>query len=197
MTYFRLSLLAMTIFLSIVIAGCTKKEPEQAKPNLPEPMRPSVSAASANTVAGIRWTKPVHWEQQGERAMRVTTYSVPAAKEDKEGGECAVFYFGSGQGGNVDDNINRWISQFEAGGKHSRSSKEINGLKVTLVQISGAYLSPSGPMMESAGKKEHYKLLGAIVGAPEGSVFFKFVGPEKTVASAEKEFDGLINSIAK
>ncbi len=160
-------------------------------------MRPTVSAASANNVAGIRWTKPGRWEQQGERAMRVTTYGVPAAKEDKDGGECAVFYFGSGQGGNVDDNINRWISQFEAGGKHSRSSKEINGLKVTLVQISGAYLSPSGPMMESMGKKENYKLLGAIVQAPEGSVFFKFTGPEKTVASAEKEFDGLVSSIAK
>lgn len=197
MTYFRISLLALTIFLTMIIAGCTKKEPEQVKQNLPEPMRPIVGAAPANSVAGIQWTKPVRWEQQGERAMRVTTYTIPAAREDKESGECAVFYFGSGQGGNVDDNINRWITQFDAGGNHSRSSKEINGLKVTLVQISGAYLAPSGPMMESTGKKEHYKLLGAIVEAPEGSVFFKFVGPEKTVAGAAKEFDGLVNSITK
>lgn len=160
-------------------------------------MQPTVSSTPANNVAGIRWTKPERWGQQGERAMRVTTYTIPAATGDKEGGECAVFYFGSGQGGNVDDNISRWIGQFDSGGKHSRAAKEINSLKVTLVQIAGTYLSPSGPMMESAGKKENYKLLGAIIETPEGPVFFKLTGPAKTVADAEKEFDGLVNSIAK
>lgn len=197
MTNTRLSFLVMAIFLLITLAGCTKKEPEQPKTAMPESMQPTISSASANNVANIRWTKPERWVQQGERAMRVATYTVPAATGDKEGGECAVFYFGSGQGGNVDDNINRWIGQFESGRKHNRSSKEINGMKVTLVQIAGAYLSPSGPMMESAEKKENYRLLGAIIETPEGPVFFKLTGPAKTVEDAEKEFDGLVNSITK
>ena len=78
-----------------------------------------------------------------------------------------------------------------------RSSREVNGMKIALVSVSGAYLAPGGPMMQSQGKKENYKLLGAIVEGPEGSVFFKFTGPTHTVASAEGSFNALISSIAK
>jgi hypothetical protein len=52
-------------------------------------------------------------------------------------------------------------------------------------------------MMESQGKKENYRLLGAIVEAPEGLVFFKFTGPAKTIAAADTEFDALIGSVSK
>ena len=44
--------------------------------------------------------------------MRVATYAVPGAK-GAEAGECAVFFFGPGQGGGVDDNVARWAKQFE------------------------------------------------------------------------------------
>jgi hypothetical protein len=50
-------------------------------------------------------------------------------------------------------------------------------------------------MMQSQGKKEKFRLLGAIVEAPQGSVFFKFTGPANTVAAAEEEFDELIESL--
>jgi hypothetical protein len=52
-------------------------------------------------------------------------------------------------------------------------------------------------MMMSSGKKENYRLLGAIVAGPQGSVFFKFTGPAKTVAAAQPEFDALIASMTK
>jgi hypothetical protein len=128
--------------------------------------------------------------------MRIATYTVPAAEADEESGECAVFYFGGGQGGDVVSNIDRWVGQFE-NAKPTKSSKELNGLKVTLVQISGTYLAPGGPMMQSTGKKEDYRLLGAIVDAPGGSVFFKFTGPAKTVAAAAEEFQALVGSLEK
>ena len=78
-----------------------------------------------------------------------------------------------------------------------KSSREVSGMKVTLVKISGTYLAPGGPMMQSQGKKENYRLLGAIVEGPEGSVFFKFTGPSATVAAAEESFNGMISSLAK
>lgn len=89
--------------------------------------------------------------------------------------------------------------QKTAEGKRSvdRSLQMVNGIKVTLVKISGAYLAPTGPMMQSQGKKENYRLLGAIAEAPEGSVFFKFTGPAATVSAAEESFNTLISSIAK
>jgi len=79
----------------------------------------------------------------------------------------------------------------------AQSEREVSGMKLTLVQIAGAYLAPAGPMMQSTGKKENYRLLGAIVEAPEGLVFFKLVGPAATITAAEGEFHAMIASLAK
>jgi hypothetical protein len=48
--------------------------------------------------AGIRWTVPPRWTAEAEREMRVATYGMPASSGG-EAGECAVFFFGAGQGG--------------------------------------------------------------------------------------------------
>ena len=53
------------------------------------------------------------WRAQPERPMRAATYTVAAAPGDREPGECAVFFFGRGQGGSVQDNIDRWRSQIQ------------------------------------------------------------------------------------
>jgi hypothetical protein len=176
--------------------GCSKKSDDSKKESLDQKTMPGGSAAPS-TVAGIHWTVPQNWTSQPERPMRAATYLVPGPKEDLESGECGVFYFGNGQGGTVEDNLNRWISQFERGGKHEFAKKEVNGLQVTTIQISGTYLSPSGPAMESQGKKENYRLLGAIVEAPQGLVFFKFTGPAETINANEASFNQLVGSVAK
>ncbi|MGA9120272.1 MAG: hypothetical protein WB699_12990, partial [Bacteroidota bacterium] len=61
----------------------------------------------------------------------------------------------------------------------------------------GSYLAPSGPMMMPSGKKDNFKLLGAIVEGAEGSVFFKFTGPAKTIDTSTPEFNAMIESIRK
>ena len=129
--------------------------------------------------------------------MRVATYTVPKATTDTEDGECAVFYFGSGQGGDVQSNIARWAGQFQTSQQPEQSTTDVNGIKVTLVKISGSYAAPSGPMMQSQGMKPNYRLLGAIVEAPEGAVFFKTTGPAATITAAEKQFSELVASIKK
>ncbi|MEK9139394.1 MAG: hypothetical protein AAB393_19930 [Bacteroidota bacterium] len=184
------------VALIVVASGCGKKQPPPGQQLTQQ--NPSAAAAHDVSSAGsVHWTRPEQWAVQLPRQMRIATYGVPAAEGDAEGAECAVFYFGSGQGGDVNANIDRWVSQFEGAGKPEQSSKEVNGLKVTLVQIAGTYLAPGGPMMQSSGKKENYRLLGAIVAAPEGMVFFKFTGPAKTIAAAEGDFNSVINSVAK
>ena len=174
-------------------AGCTKQQQQtgQAGANM------ASLGSTTGSVAGIRWSIPKRWSEQGQRPMRVATYAIPAAEGDAETGECAVYYFGKDQGGTVDQNIERWISQFETGGVPARSGKDINGMKLTLVQVAGAYLAPAGPMMQSSGKKDNFRLLGAIVEGPEGLVFYKFTGPAKTVTGAEGEFNAMVESLAK
>jgi hypothetical protein len=129
--------------------------------------------------------------------MRVATYAVPAVPGDSEAAECAVYHFGKGQGGGVDENMTRWAGQFEGTPKADRSAKEVNGLKVNLVQVAGAYLPPAGPAMQPQGRKDNFRLQGAIVEAPEGAVFFKCTGPARTVVSAQPEFEFLIGSMAR
>ena len=132
----------------------------------------------------------------------MATYLIPQAEGDDEPGECAVFFFGQGQGGSVDLNLQRWRDQFEtdAGGPPTLAQREstINGLTVTTVSLAGTYLASMGPMFQSgAVKKPGYKMLGAIIEAPDGNVFVKLTGPEKTVLDAEGEFQGFLNSLRK
>jgi hypothetical protein len=128
--------------------------------------------------------------------MRVATYAVPAAN-GAAAGECAVFFFGAGQGGGIDDNVARWAKQFEGAPAPKRSTATVAGLRVTRAEVAGTYLAPGGPMMQSTGKRAGHRLLGAIVEAPGGNVFFKLTGPAATIAAAQAEFDALVASIRR
>jgi hypothetical protein len=157
---------------------------------------------AAGSAAGVAWTVPARWQAQPDRPMRVATYAVPAAEGDPEAGECAVFFFGAGQGGSIELNVTRWRDQFSGpDGKPAELNQQIstiNGLKLTTVSVAGTYLASMGPMFQSGQvKKPGFRMLGAIIEAPEGNVFIKFTGPEKTVAAAESEFKELLNSVRK
>ncbi len=153
--------------------------------------------AWADSAAGLHWTAPGAWKkEEGSRPMRAATYAVPAAAGDPEGGECVAYYFGQGQGGNVDANVQRWSSQFQ-GAKADVKKKTVHGLPATTIQTAGTYTGMGGPMATAKSSKAGYRLLGAIVEGPEGAVFFKFTGPAKTVGANEKQFGQMIDSVAK
>lgn len=186
------------VLVSSMFVACNKKQQSEAPKELQAQQLPPghPTLDGENSVAGVKWVVPPTWSEGPQKPMRIATYIIPAADGDGEGAECGVFYFGSGQGGDVQMNIDRWVSQFE-NANPNQSSKEVNSLNMTLVKIAGTYLAPSGPMMQSSGKKDNYRLLGAIVAAPEGSVFFKLTGPAKTVAAAEANFNSLVGSLMK
>jgi hypothetical protein len=50
-------------------------------------------------------------------------------------------------------------------------------------------------MMASATPVPGYRLLGAIVQGPRGTIFFKLTGPARTIAGQEKHFNQLLASI--
>ncbi len=49
--------------------------------------------------------------------------------------------------------------------------------------------------MAGAKPAPGYRLIGAIVEGPGGSVFFKLTGPAKTIAAQQKNFEQLLTSI--
>jgi hypothetical protein len=135
--------------------------------------------------------------------MRVATYAVPVAKGDTEAGELAVFYFGPGQGGSVEANVDRWIGQFEQPDKKpakeraKRQKRTINGLAVTTIDLPGTYVASGGPMSPTKVNKPNYRLLGAIVEGPQGPVFFKLTAPAKTAAASEAAFEKMLNTVSR
>lgn len=188
---------AMTVVLALGVGQAWAQHPQQA----PQAQQPAQGAATQ--AGGVAWTAPSGWEAQGARPMRVATYRIAPAKGDTEGAELAIFYFGAGQGGAVDANVQRWLSQFrKADGspvtdKDVRPKKDtVNGLPVTTLDVKGTYTG-GGPMMGPSTPKPGYRLLGSIVEGPEGAIFFKLTGPERTVASAEKGFRKLLESVKK
>ena len=149
--------------------------------------------------SGVNWTAPKRWTADADRPMRLATYKVPAAAGDSEAGECGVFFFGAGQGGDLQANLTRWTGQFQTpGGQPIASPKTqkqtIAGFAVTTVDISGTYMQSSGPMMAAKSSKAGYRMLAAVVEGKQANVFFKLTGPAKTVAAAEAEFQGLLKS---
>ena len=152
----------------------------------------------AESASGVKWNPAATWKRQGDRQMRAATYIAPAAAGDAEPGEVAVFYFGPGQGGGVQANIDRWVGQFpQKTGTPKTSKSTVAGMGVTMIDVTGTYGASSSPMSQEKVNKPGFRMLGAIVEAPQGAVFFKFTGPAKTVAAQEAAFQGMIKAITK
>jgi hypothetical protein len=155
----------------------------------------------AESVAGLKWTSPAGWKSEGTRPMRAATYTLPPAAGDSDTAECAVYFFGPGQGGSVQANLDRWKAQVQGvNGKPADAKiaqKMVHGLAVTTIDSSGGYTGMGGPMATSTTVKNGYRLIGAVVEGPGGNVFIKFAGPAKTVAANQTKFDQLVNSFEK
>jgi hypothetical protein len=153
------------------------------------------------SVAGLTWTAPKGWKTGEARPMRAATYMVPAAAGDATSAECVVYFFGAGQGGSVEANLDRWKGQIlDQAGKPADAKiakRTIHGLGVTTIDASGDYTGMGGPMTASKSVQSNYRLLGAIVEGPSGNVFIKFTGPAKTVSASQSEFEQLLNSFEK
>lgn len=186
----------LTILLFLLLAGCSREEqPRQAEP------QPFERETSPDAVAGLVWEVPDNWRQESQRPMRVATYTTPPAEGDEDPGEVAIFYFGPGEGGSVEANVERWFNQFEQpDGRQTREvatreTMEVNNIRVTIVRTTGTYTAAAGPMAPQQDIRPGYKLIGAIAEGQQGAVFFKFTGLEATVQKAEDEFMGLVQSI--
>jgi hypothetical protein len=153
----------------------------------------------AESAAGVRWTPPASWKAEAARPMRAATYSIPLASGDQGTAECVVNFFGQGQGGGVDANIERWRGQVHGpDGKPAAAKidkKTVRGIAITTIDASGTYTGMGGPMMAGTKPAAGYRLIGAIVEGPGGSVFFKLTGPANTIAAQQKNFEQLLASI--
>lgn len=177
--------------LIVIIAGCSSNNSKTS----------GTPGGHIDTAGGLSWSAPAGWTVGPDQQMRVRTYIVKPVDGDADNAECAVFYFGNGQGGDKESNLSRWANQFEQpdGGSSVDlavvKDTEVNSLKLTTIELNGTYKMSAGPMMEVKEKKTGYRIMGAIVEGSQGMVFFKFVGPEKTIRASEADFKSLLNSV--
>lgn len=160
---------------------------------------PPPPAGSGTGASGLTWEVPAAWiEESPTSAMRRAQYRLPGESGD---GECVVFYFGPGQGGDATANALRWADQFtQPDGSSSRealTTEEVstaNGAAL-LVEITGTY---SGGMAMGGRQPQPQPgamLLGAIVPGPDANWFFKCTGPEATLNEHRSGFRALIDSL--
>jgi len=169
-----------------------------AAPVAPLPLLPAHALMGGS---GLSWTAPEGWQiETPSSSMRRAQYRIPASPGDPEDAECGVFYFGVGQGGDVQGNVERWASQFKgpegAEAVPKVTEVRVGGLAVTEVELKGTYTpSQMGSPLESGGPKPGYMLLGAIVPGSGANWFFKCTGPEKTMEANRQRFGLMIASV--
>src|SRR4029077_3648113 len=159
----------------------------------------STTILLAESAASLHWTAPAGWKAGPPQMMRAATYAVAAAPGDTAAAECVVYFFGAGQGGSVEANIERWKGQFTNSGKPAPavvSKRAAHGVAMTTIDVAGEYSGLGGPMAASK-PVPGYRLLGAIVEGPGGNIFVKFTGPAKTIAANKPKYDQFLASFAK
>jgi len=147
--------------------------------------------------SSLKFTVPAGWiDEERTSSMRVAQYRLPKAATDTEDASLVLYYFGQGQGGSATANVERWVSQMKQaeGSSAKQESLEVNGLKVTTVDVSGTYVAETAPGSGTFHNKPGYRLRAAVVETPNGSYYVKLVGPEKTVAQWNESFLSYIKS---
>src|SRR5262245_12313636 len=150
-------------------------------------------------LGGLKATAPAAWKEVPvASSMRVKQFSVPG--KDGEA-ELAIFFFGQGQGGSVDANIDRWKKQFTPPeGKTLDQVSKVQKMKLpstnaTVLDVSGTYMFKARPMDPGPGEpRPNSRMLAVVLETPQGNYFIKLTGPAKTIEKNKKDFDGWLKA---
>jgi len=150
--------------------------------------------------ATLAYLTPQGWHTQPtSSSMRVAEFSLPRAEADAEDAQLVVYYFG-GSGGSVDANLQRWVSQMQqpdgrpSSGVAKKENRSVNGLRVTMLDVSGTYVAETAPGSTERNNKPNFRLRAGVVETSNGPYFIKLTGPAKTVAKWERAFEQFIVS---
>ncbi len=164
---------------------------------------PGNNAVQAN--GELRYNVPEGWQTEKPTSnMRAAQYKLPRAEGDSADAELVLYYFGQGQGGSAQANIDRWLNQMQQ--PDGSSSKEkakietttVNGLPVSTVDVTGKYnggmASPGVAPSATPAVMSNYRMRAAIIETPKGSYFVKLTGPQKTVSHWDQAYTAYLKS---
>lgn len=188
-----LKLLVVSVALMALVIACGQKaeSDSSAAAAAGDDFLPGTSAnftigTTQASIAGIAFFPPTEWTDLGPSGMRQGNYYYGPIDNDADSAVMAVYYFGPSQGGTIEANLERWINQMkmpDGGDPHDEAKMTemmAGDIKVHLLKVPGTYTAAGGMMSQGSMEKDGYLMVAAVVEAPEGNVFFKLTGPEKT-----------------
>lgn len=159
------------------------------------PTSPLEQATDRQALGPLSAVAPKGWvAQQPSSSMRVAQYGLPGPAGEATLG---IFFFGPGQGGSVEANIERWHGQFTEGdgqpAQGRRWTRQVGDIEITGLDISGTFSAGMG--MGDSDPQADSRMLGAIAVHRSGTVFFKMTGPAQTVEQWVASFDEFLGTL--
>jgi len=160
------------------------------------------SGGATNTVPLLDYSAnvPAGWQSRMPgNEMRLAEFTVRSGGS-ADSADVVVYYFGEGQGGSVQANIDRWSSQFTSPDGSAVTptvtTVEDTSFPTTLVELTGSYGRGMGmgPGREAATAGQ--ALDAAVVETPKGNFFIQLFGDSASVQSARSEFLAFVKSIS-
>jgi len=142
---------------------------------------------------GLAYDVPKDWRAvETSSGMRLVQWSYGAKSE------IVIFYFGEGQGGSIEANLDRWYGQFQQpdGGSTRERAKvtksKVGELSVTRVDVEGTYAAPVRPGAAERHNEPGHRMIAAVVEGSSGPWFIRFLGPATEISAGETSFDAFL-----
>ncbi len=138
------------------------------------------------SIAGVTFNPASQWQDLGKSGEKQAFYKYGPLEDDSVSAEMAVYYFGEDAGA-WEDRVDRWINQMcyangrDPHGAAIRHDRQVDGMTAHVLSLHGTYNPPAeGFDREDAPSRSDYRLIGVVVEAPRGYLYFKLTGPEYT-----------------
>lgn len=143
---------------------------------------------------------PDAWRRRQPRnSMRLAEFTLPPDPGATDTAEVVVYFFGAGQGGDVEANVERWRMQFtDEDGSHPDPAVEPVAdafHPTTLVEMSGRYARGMGMGSSPEDARADQVLLAAVVEAPAGNLYVQMYGPSAVVRAQRDAFVRFVRGI--
>ncbi|MDB5384417.1 MAG: hypothetical protein JWM11_63 [Planctomycetaceae bacterium] len=170
---------SLAILALVTSVTCLATAEDAKKDEAKKEEKPAVKTQDVD-VKGLTLKLPETWKKMPLGPLQVANYEVPAADDDKEPSQLAVFHFENGGGGGLQANIDRYTKQFDA---DERKLKILEGEsahgKYTLIDLSGTW---TRPFQKEPVKKPNTRMLAVVLHTEKnGDYFVRLTGPNKTV----------------
>lgn len=161
---------------------------------------PGLRAQSTVDLLSYKATVPAGWvTAPATSSMRLAQYTIPA-RDGSVAAEVVVYFFGKGQGGNVEANLARWKGQFsmpDGSAPFVKVTRDSSGtFPVTIAEYRGTYARGIGAG-DAANAKPGQSLVAVIAETPRGTLFFQLFGATAGVTEQRAALVAFVRSMAQ